>query len=79
MRRHNPTQTIREDLVHGQFPDVAVSAAEPVLITSGPMLCRLRIWTEAEWAMLPEAERPAQYTHALGLGWVGAIPTACLN
>ena len=79
MRRHSLTETIGEHLDHGRYPDVAVSSAEPMLIASGPMLCRLHVWTEEQWAVLPEAERPAQYTHAPGLGWIGAIPVACMN
>ena len=51
----------------------------PIQVTSGPMLCQLHIWTEAEWAELPEAERPLQFTHAPGLGWVGALPVECMN
>ena len=40
---------------------------------------RLQVWTEAEWRALPEADRPLEYTHAPGLGWVGAVAVACLN
>ena len=79
MRRHIRSQTIEEHLDHGRCPDIPVSTADPMLITSGPMLCRLQIWTEEQWAALPLAERPAQYTHAPGLGWIGALPIACLN
>ena len=43
------------------------------------MLCRLRVWTEEEWADLQEAERPACFVHAPGLGWVGAVPLYSLN
>jgi hypothetical protein len=51
----------------------------PIQIACGPMLCRLHVWTEEEWKELPEAERPLQFTHAPGLGWVGALPIDCMN
>ncbi len=51
----------------------------PPQILCGPMLCRLHVWTEAEWTALAEDERPAQYVHAPGLGWVGAVPQRCMN
>ena len=51
----------------------------PILITSGPVLCRLHVWTEDEWAVLPEARRPKDYSHAPGLGWIGAVPTTGRN
>ena len=60
-------------------PDPEVATAAPPLITAGPMLCRLRVWTEAEWAALPARERPSRHVHAPGLGWVGAVPIAGLN
>jgi hypothetical protein len=59
--------------------DDATTAPGPMLITSGPTLCRLRVWTEDEWGSLPEARRPARHAHVPGLGWVGASPIACLN
>ena len=66
---------------HHRSPEVTTSATEskPMLITVGPMLCRLRIWTEREWEMLPIAERPVHHTHAPGLGWIGAVPIASMN
>jgi hypothetical protein len=79
MRRHNLAETLGQHLDHSRYPDVAVSTAQPMLITSGPMLCRLHVWTDEQWAVLPDAERPAQYTHAPGLGWIGAIPIVCMN
>lgn len=81
MRCQRLTQTIGEHLDHGRSPDVTMSPDEPmpILITSGPMLCRLQVWTDEQWAVLPQAQRPTDYTHAPGLGWVGAVPIACMN
>ena len=76
---HIRSQTIGEHLDHGRYPDVAVSTADPMLITSGPLLCRLHVWTEEEWAALPWPSVQRRLRHALGLGWVGAIPITCLN
>ena len=60
-------------------PGPSRPATGPLMITDGPMLCRLCAWTDAEWEALPEARRPARYTRAPGLGWVGAVPVAGLN
>lgn len=58
----------------------ALSSAEGLIqVTSGPFLCRLHVWTEEEWAQLPEANRPREFVHAPGLGWVGAMPDDCMN
>ena len=65
--------------VIGRPPETTVPDLDALLITSGPMLCRLRVWTDAEWRRLPAAERPAQHIHAPGLGWVGAVPIVGLN
>jgi hypothetical protein len=54
-------------------------ATAPEAVVDGPMLCRLRIWTEAEWDALPAGRRPRRCVHAPGLGWVGAVPDECLN
>ena len=51
----------------------------PIQVLAGPMLCHLRVWTEAEWSALPAADRPTHYTHAPGLGWVGAVGLECMN
>jgi hypothetical protein len=51
----------------------------PHRVVSAGMLCELRVWTEAEWTALPAGARPAQYEHAPGLGWVGAVPLESLN
>ena len=66
-------------LDQGGSPNPHAPPTEPLLITSGPMLCRLCTWTEAEWGRLPEARRPARRAHVPGLGWIGAVPVGCLN
>jgi hypothetical protein len=48
-------------------------------IVIGSALCDLKVWTEEEWAALPEHERPLKYVHAPGLGWVGGVPILRLN
>jgi hypothetical protein len=63
----------------GRPPEMTAPAVGALLITSGPMLCRLRVWTDAEWESLPAAKRPAQHIHAPGLGWVSAVPIQGLN
>jgi hypothetical protein len=60
-------------------PSPAQPAITPILISDDPSLCRLQVWTEAEWAALPEPDRPTTFTHAPGLGRVGALPIDCMN
>jgi hypothetical protein len=62
-------------------PDVphADPTPEPVQVLCGPVLCRLEVWSEAEWAAMPESERPATSEHVVGLGWVGVVPAECMN
>jgi hypothetical protein len=55
------------------------STPERIQVLCGPQLCVLHVWSEAEWAGLPEPERPANSEHVVGLGWVGAVPTECMN
>jgi hypothetical protein len=57
----------------------SIPSLDTLQVTAGPMLCRLQIWTEQEWAELPEQSRPVDFVHAPGLGWVGALPVECLN
>lgn len=45
----------------------------------GPMLCRLQLWSDREWGRLSPEERPWRSVKVEGLGWVGAVPVACLN
>jgi hypothetical protein len=51
----------------------------PTYITCGPMLCELRIWTEAEWLESGRLERPIAFARVRGLGWIGAVPVECMN
>ena len=51
----------------------------PAYCVVGPMLCRVRVWTEAEWEELPEDQRPELAEHVPGMGWFGAVPEVCLN
>ena len=48
-------------------------------IVMGPMLCDLRVWSDADWEALPDRERPAVRERVHGLGWLGAVPVQCLN
>lgn len=59
-------------------PGSPVSLAS-LQVTAGPMLCQLRIWTEQEWDALAECDRPIEFVHVPGLGWLGALPVECLN
>jgi hypothetical protein len=59
-------------------PD-AIPSLEPIELISRSMLCRLKIWDDAEWAALSENERPRDFVHVRGLGWVGAVPIEGLN
>jgi hypothetical protein len=47
---------------------------DPLSVIADGTLCRLRVWSEGEWAALPEDRRPREFVHAPGLGWVGAAP-----
>lgn len=52
---------------------------ESIQLIVGTILCELRVWSDEEWALLSESERPLRYVHAPGLGWVGAVPLESLN
>ena len=49
---------------------------DPLFIIADGILCRLRVWSEAEWDVLPDDRRPLKFLHVRGLGWVGAEPIA---
>jgi hypothetical protein len=51
----------------------------PVEVVVDGSLCELRVWSEREWADLPESERPLTCVFCEGLGWVGAVPKIALN
>ena len=60
-------------------PDRESPDSQPMYIACGPMLCELRIWTEAEWLESEGLERPIAMTRVPGLGWIGAVPIECMN
>jgi hypothetical protein len=64
---------------HGAPPPVATLPPPPIEVISGGMLCRLKIWNDREWAQLTEEQKPREFAHVPGLGWVGAVPVAGLN
>lgn len=51
----------------------APSKPMPVFCIVGETVCRVRIWTDAEWERLDVADRPAVVEQVPGLGWVGAV------
>jgi hypothetical protein len=54
-------------------PDpTSAEARDPLLCVVGDTLCRVRVWTEAEWEQIVPADRPSPAVHVPGLGWVGA-------
>jgi hypothetical protein len=55
------------------------AAPRLMLLICGPALCEVRFWTEAQWATLPEGERPRERAHAPGRGWFGVVPVAGMN
>lgn len=56
-----------------------VTMPPPAFCTLGATLCRVRVWTDAEWDDLPPADRPTAHQRVPGLGWVGAVPEQGLN
>jgi hypothetical protein len=79
MRRHQLPDRQGRDPGQGRPRDHAYPEPGPMLVTSGPMLCRLRVWSDRQWEELAAADRPAQHVRVPGLGWVGAVPVACMN
>ena len=51
----------------------------PLQCTDGPTLCRVRVWSDAEWDALPPADRPRRAERVAGLGWVVAVPEVVIN
>ncbi len=51
----------------------------PIYVMVGAVLCRLAVWSDREWADLPDQCRPQTVEHVPGLGWVGAVPVENLN
>jgi hypothetical protein len=54
-------------------------ATEPIEIIADRVLCQLRIWSEEEWAAIPDERRPQRSVHVARLGWVGAVPIPSLT
>jgi hypothetical protein len=52
---------------------------DPIHILADGFLCRLMIWSDAEWEALPSADRPLRARRLEGLGWVGAVPEINMN
>ena len=53
--------------------------SRPVQVVCDGFLGRLRVWSDAEWAVPAEGERPARHEHVPGLGWVGVVRSVGLN
>ena len=54
-------------------------ASQPIQVLCGPVLCRLQVWSESDWAALSTSRRPIQAEFAAGLGWVVALPELVMN
>jgi hypothetical protein len=52
---------------------------EPIQVLCGPVLCRLRVWSESQRAALPPCRRPTHARFAAGLGWIVAVPQRVMN
>src|ERR1700761_6275061 len=64
-----PPMNPRRLLPPAQGPAAPPAGARICEVIDGPALGTLRVWTESEWAALPEADRPAEHAHYPGLGW----------
>lgn len=56
-----------------------IDAIGPMYAQCNGVTCRVRIWSEREWACLAESERPIRYGFFPHLGWVGLVPDPVLN
>jgi hypothetical protein len=52
---------------------------DPIQILCGHVLCRLRVWSESQWAAVPPSRRPTYAHFAAGLGWIVAVPESVMN
>ncbi|MHC5539164.1 hypothetical protein ACYOEI_13180 [Singulisphaera rosea] len=55
------------------------SKPAPMFCIVGETVCRVRIWTDAEWELLDIADRPTVVEQVPGLGWVGAVLSRDVN
>jgi hypothetical protein len=60
-------------------PTVNPPVPEPIQVLCGPVLCRLRVWSESHWAALSPSQRPTHAHFVAGLGWVVAVPEVTMN
>ena len=59
--------------------ETGVIAGEPIYCTDGPVLCRVRVWSDQEWRATPTENRPLRAQYVDGFGWVVAFPVENLN
>lgn len=60
-------------------PPNHLDPSRPIYVMVGAALCRLEIWSEREWADLPDECRPRAAEHVPDLGWVGVVPVESMN
>ena len=51
---------------------LAAKPPGPIYCVIGDTICRVRVWSDAEWAAMAPAERPSPSVFVPGLGWVAA-------
>jgi hypothetical protein len=81
-RRPNPVVSPMLPQPDGPGPHRDPGPAEPGpphVVNADGILGRIHVWSETEWVLLTEAERPFRYEHVPGLGWVGLLPAPDLN
>jgi hypothetical protein len=59
--------------------ETGVTAVQPIYCTDGPVLCRVRVWSDQQWLATPTESRPRRAKRVEGLGWVVAFPVENLN
>jgi hypothetical protein len=69
--------------VRAKYPirnDSGFELSKPcVEVMCGPVLSRLCVFSDDEWARLKVQERPPQAVFAEGLGWVAAVRCHVMN
>jgi hypothetical protein len=54
-------------------PNRTTRKSEPVLCIVGDTLCRVRVFSDAQWERIDPAKRPTTAEYFPGLGWVAAV------